>query len=48
MEESVTMRAVVMARDYLDMMLDEHTDFFSSSFLHKAVDLLDNVRPHPH
>ena len=46
--EGVADKAVAMVKEYLEKLLDEHSNLFSSAFLHKAVDLLDNVRPHPH
>ena len=39
----VTDKAVAMVKEYLDKLLDEHSDLFSGAFLHKAVDLLDSV-----
>ena len=46
--EGVADKAVAMVKEYLEKLLDEHSNLFSSAFLHKAVDILDNVRPHPH
>ena len=46
--EGVADKAVAMVKEYLEKLLDKHSNLFSSAFLHKAVDLLDNVRPHPH
>ena len=39
----VTDKAVAMVKEYLDKLLDEHSDLFSGAFLLKAVDLLDSV-----
>ena len=46
-EGGVVTKAIVMVRDYLDKMTGDRDNLFTSSFLHKTVDLLENVRPHP-
>ena len=45
---SVNDKAIAMVTEYLDKLLDEHSNHFSSTFLHKAVDLLDSVSTLPH